>query len=155
MIALRWIKASFNILKTQSPITTIVRNFDKKPYVRRWGYEDKILGPSLLPRSEKFKPVNQLPNYRPKNRWSQKRALFGQNDYIDILGNGHLHPVQLHDEVPRWLKGYRSNEFGVLNRRLKFLGDYYEEFKPEKYRKMKKRSWHLYRYLNLKTDSAR
>lgn len=37
----------------------------------------------LLPRSEKYKSV-QMPHYEPKDNWSRKRALFGQNDYIGL-----------------------------------------------------------------------
>lgn len=57
------------------------------PLVRRHGYEDKVKTVGLLPRSKDADRITSMPIYRPKDSWSEKRTLYGQNDYIDILGS--------------------------------------------------------------------
>jgi len=44
-----------------------------------------------------------------KDHWTESNARFGENDYIDILGDGSLHPSQLLYHVPRWLRGFPGN----------------------------------------------
>ena len=69
-------------------------------------------------------PDNQQPVFKPKYKvsknenklikkskkvktpWRPSHARFGEFDYIDILGNGGLHPAQLLYHVPRWLRGF-------------------------------------------------
>lgn len=62
-----------------------------------------------------------MPGYKDKAAWSTRKATFGQNDYIDILGNGKVHPVDL-IRGPPWLIGFRGNELQRLSRQLKFQG---------------------------------
>lgn len=59
----------------------------KTPLVRRHGYTDDFFPTGLLPRSKDFDRIRPLPVYRPRDSWAEKRALYGQNDYIDILGS--------------------------------------------------------------------
>lgn len=60
---------------------------ESKPYIWRYGFKDDFFPRGLLARPKDTHRVIQMPIYRPKDRWNTKRALFGQNDYIDILGN--------------------------------------------------------------------
>lgn len=55
-----------------------------------------------------------MPLYQPKKNWTEKKALFGQNDYIDILGDQEgLKPIMFQTHIPQWLKGFHGNEFQV------------------------------------------
>lgn len=53
----------------------------------RHGYKDSTKQSGALPRISEDSPrIHQIKVFRPSNPFAPKEALFGQNDYIDILG---------------------------------------------------------------------
>ena len=74
--------------------------------INRYGYRDAVKQEGPLPRlTNKAARVSQLKLYTPTNSWAEHRALAGQNDYIDILGNDDIHPQQIMYHVPQYLRG--------------------------------------------------
>jgi len=143
--------------KTWTPLVTSVRHryhADRRkdgPLVRN--YVEKrveIQTSGMLPHVAHGKRL-PVPLYKPKNVWSERRALFGQNDYIDILGDGALRPTDVSYSVAPWMRGFKGNEFQMLLRKRKLFQRTMSQTRPTKMREMNKRIKYLYRYLNQKT----
>lgn len=100
---------------------------------------------------KKFDEKLPLPNTSQlyNDRWSEKKVTFGQNDYIDIFGDGSLHPVDLING-PNWLIGWRGNEMQRIIRRLKFGGDKLKMEDPSKYADIRRRLRYVYKKFNIK-----
>lgn len=152
------VKYSITKLSSWSPQTIFIRHryyaekVARGPVIRRYGYEENILQKGFLPRDPKATRVKPMPLYVPKDSWVDRRALFGQNDYIDILGNDKVHPTRILYNMPRWLRGVGGHEFQIMLRKQKMLGQTtYPLARPTKWYQLSKRIRWLHKYLNNKT----
>lgn len=118
--------------------------------IRRF-YEYKYHRGGVLPRPEGKWEDTPLPmpewSHAKMDNWTKKKALFGQNDYIDILGDGTVHPWQL-IRAPIWLKGYGGNELQRTARQLAMQGRFLREMLPSKYHTLTKNLNYQYKKLN-------
>ncbi|XP_067945795.1 large ribosomal subunit protein mL51-like [Watersipora subatra] len=120
--------------------------YKTNPIPTRYGWTKTYFDGGPLPRIDL--PIKSLPEYKPKDAWSEKRALYGQNDYIDILGDGSIKPYETHDG-PRWLMGFYGHEYARTLRRLKFTGKKLAALKPRLAKDLNKRLRYLYRNKNM------
>lgn len=112
-------------------------------------FEAKFHSKGPLPRlRDDNRPVAQTIIYEP-HEWHPREATFGQNDYIDIMGNDNIHPTRCLDRVPPWLRGFNDNEIALIQRKRQ-ANPHWEWTKPQKWLKMKKRLHWLYQRMNKK-----
>jgi len=148
-------KLSANSLSAAFTTPVRFRYHEDKPKIlqRRWGYEDKVAFRGLLPRILTNKKL-PMPDYVPNNSWCEKKALFGQNDYIDILGdNENIMPIKFAYGIPSWLRGFKGGEFQMLLRKRAFFGRSPSPTNDLNYNAffVRKRLKFLYKKINRKT----
>lgn len=109
-------------------------------------------------------PESRTPCYKPKIKkrepWRETQARFGENDYIDLLGNGRLHPAQLQYHVPRWLRGFpgahRANEVVKYTQYRNLYKEKLERHSPWRWHQlMKNINYFLERHNYFKNDEIR
>lgn len=155
---------NFNVKQVASKISSLfyvpvrhryyAEKIAKGPLVRGYGYEDKVSVRGVLPRLEEKEQLPR-PEYEPGNPWHKKKASFGQNDYIDIFGDGKLNPVKIMYDVPNYLRGIKGNEMQLLIAKINFLCQTnYPDTYPRKWYHINRRLMHLYKHLNRKTKTG-
>lgn len=88
------------------------------------------------------------------------QARMGENDYIDLLGDGNLHPAQLQYHVPRWLRGFPGQHKAIELVKLIHYRNLYKEkltqHSPHRWHQLCKRIGYLLMYHNYnKQDEIR
>ena len=140
--------------------------------IKRRGFDDRVKQEGALPRlRDDSKAITQMGEYKATNTWAPHRALHGQNDYIDILGqpayarsslsfcfisgNDEIHPKNIMYHVPKYLRGIHRKEkyFQMMIKRR----DFYEKTPFPKQHPSKWQGWthlmlHEYRWLNRHMD---
>lgn len=85
-------------------------------------------------------------NHRP-DPWHKREARFGENDYIDILGESQDHPITYRTEIPWWLRGWRGSEMSMLQRQA-HAEIHMKVKRPETWHYLQKRINYLHRFMN-------
>jgi len=120
---------------------------------RRYGYNDKMDFRGPLPRIKEAAYPVPLPTYMPPKNWIEKKALLGQNDYVDILGDREdVTPIKFQTHIPQWLRGFQGNEYQMLLRKRALMGLTIRG-RPREWNNLRLRIKFLYRRLNYKTKS--
>jgi len=88
------------------------------------------------------------PKAPPMDEWDEKLAQFGQNDYIDILGDGNISIRELNVDAPYWLRGWGGSRFHTVMRQLHFEEDYLLNARPTRWWELRKELTRLYRKNN-------
>ncbi|CAF3967869.1 unnamed protein product [Rotaria sp. Silwood2] len=137
---------------SNSQFTISIRTFKRfGEYVKGYGHEPKYYQGGYLPRAVHLKdPPSYLPPFIDPQEWTLEAATFGQNDYIDILGDENVEHWQLVRNAPFWLRGFQGNELQHLLRRLKFQGKHLEENQPQRYSDLITRIRYLMFKINFK-----
>jgi len=139
----------------KAPTTTVVtclRFYERRRVLRRFGYAPHYHCKGLLPRikDEKPIPMKSTPMEAKPDPWRPAAAVFGENNYIDILGDDRINPTQLMQSVPTWLRKFRGNEMQMLVRKRNAKA-HWQWNKPLRYHRLQKRIEYLYKRLNYKT----
>lgn len=111
LLSLRsWVYAPASTLSTTSTSSRWHKERIQNRDLRGYGYHDKVKRSGALPRLKNdSKRIFAAKIPTQPDPFAPKRALLGQNDYIDILGSDDLHPVDTHYDIPGWLRGFRGS----------------------------------------------
>uniref|UniRef100_A0A914YCB9 Large ribosomal subunit protein mL51 n=1 Tax=Panagrolaimus superbus TaxID=310955 RepID=A0A914YCB9_9BILA len=155
-------------LEPCAAIVSITRNFNDNSQVPRiaddrmkrmfkptdtgYYYRYHRQGVDKLPRINDCKEPVSRPKYKVRDSWASHQARFGENDYIDLLGNGSVHPAQLQYHVPRWLRGFpgqhRANELIKLIHYRNLYKEKMQTNAPHQWHQLCKRIKYLLSYHN-------
>merc|ERR1719268_365322 len=130
--------------------------------IAKYGYDDKTKMSGALPRiaEDEEKRWDHREVFTPENPWAQKRALFGQNDYIDILGEDPdaFRPSEVNYEQPEWLREVHERQTGyqrlLMKKKLLEETDY-PETNPKSWEELKDILKRLYRKQHMQMDQYR
>ncbi|PAV59551.1 hypothetical protein WR25_23059 [Diploscapter pachys] len=140
------LRQSQRFLHNQSSIPRPVDDREKKHRNHSdMGYRFRYhqMGVDPLPRIPSCRIPVPKPDYTVRDSWSKSQAHFGQNDYVDILGDGSLHPALLQYHCPPWLRGFpgkkRANELVKLIHYRNLHADKMKESMPRRWHELCKR----------------
>lgn len=129
-------------LKSGVPFGHRVLNYEHR-YVSDVGYRAEYYKGGPKPRfndDEKEYMKKYMTMNAPFDEWTEEKALFGQNDYIDILGDGNLSIRELNVDAPAYLRGwgvkgdtFEETQFHHVMRRLHFEEDYLLNLRPTRW----------------------
>jgi len=152
-------------------ITSLSRNFSTCQISQRWhkdkvanrhwyrfGYKDKVKQTGALPRlSEDSEKIEHQRIFEPEAEFAPCRALSGQNDYIDILGENPdaLKPHEVHYHMPKYLRGLSAHDNDYqqgLKLKAHMANTAVPEVKPKDWDFLHKRVERRYKELRKITD---
>ncbi|VDN50662.1 unnamed protein product [Dracunculus medinensis] len=137
-------------LRNRSGVPRVVADPDSKMYFTGdigYFYRYHRKGVDTLPRIPNCRVPITRPDYKVRNAWCDDQARFGENDYIDLLGDGQLHPAQLQYHTPTWLRGFpgqhRANELIKLIHYRNLYKNKLEKNSPRRWLELNKRLKYL------------
>ncbi|XP_015792531.1 39S ribosomal protein L51, mitochondrial [Tetranychus urticae] len=140
----------FSRFSTQSSDNNYAE-YERRKFARRFGNIVRHHDKGMLPRlGRKEAGLKSIPVKPKTNPWHPRNAMFGQNDYIDILGSGNTHPASLLKHIPYWIRGWRGHEMEMLQRQAA-AEPTMATSRPEKWEYLQKRIDYLYKYRNRKS----
>lgn len=148
-----FLRSTTTILPPQQQQT---RHYRAPPeYTRRGGRDIHWHVDGTLPRvrpTPNTKPL-PFPDNRRVDEWSTERAVLGQNDYIDILGDGSLHPRDLLFS-PRYIRGLENSRWEIrrLFRKQRAVQRWMPFENPAKWNMLRKRIRYLMQWHNYKQN---
>lgn len=134
-------------LKSGIPFGHKILEYEDR-YVSDVGYRAEYYKGGPKPRfndDEKEHMKKYMTLNAPVDEWTPEKALFGQNDYIDILGDGNLSIRELNVDAPAYLRGvelkgdtFEEIQFHHTLRRLHFEEDYLLNMRPTRWWQLRK-----------------